>query len=95
MLLLETIKFTQKIPIGSVSVDEYVVWWLDGNNRDVLDEGGEGDSWLAEAVNYLQCTLVLGWNESSWSKRVAHLKEVTFQVFATEDKKDIFWKVLE
>ena len=55
------------IPIGWVSVDENVAWGWDGNSRDVLDEGCEGDSWLAEAVDKLQCTLVLGWDESSWS----------------------------
>ena len=39
------------IPIGWVSVDENVVWGWDGNSGDVLDEGCEGDSWQAEAVN--------------------------------------------
>ena len=39
------------IPVGWVSVDDNVVWGWDGNGGDILDGGGEGDSWLAEAVD--------------------------------------------
>ena len=45
-----------QIPIGWVSVDENVAWGGDGNSGDVLDEGCEGESWLAEAVDKLQST---------------------------------------
>ena len=61
------------IPIGWVSVDNYVVLGWDGNSGDVLDEGGEGDSWLAEAVDEPQCPFVLGGGESSWANSMIYI----------------------
>ena len=62
------------IPIRWVSVDEYAVWGWYGNSGDFLDEGGKGDCWLAEAVDELQCPLVLCEEEASWSNlKLVHI----------------------